>query len=74
MGQRLKVWGKQNTKCIRCKKPSVKTFETAYDDSVSTSYCIRYFERLCAVCSYWAAWILVDNGRIKISTEKEYIK
>ena len=59
-------WGKQNVKCPDCKKPQLMTYETAYDYQVSNSYCVRYFERLCANCLYWCGWIWVDNGKIKL--------
>ena len=62
-----KVWGKQDTKCKKCKSPATKTFETAYDDNVDGWYCVRYFERLCAVCMYWSAWIWLNNGQEKVT-------
>jgi hypothetical protein len=62
-------WGKQNTICKKCKKPSTQTWETSYDDFVDGRYCIRYFERLCAVCLYWSAWIWLDNGREKVTID-----
>jgi hypothetical protein len=65
MGERLKAWGKQDIKCLRCKNPAVKTYEILEDYEMSNSYMIRYFERLCSVCLYWSAWVLINNGKIK---------
>jgi hypothetical protein len=66
MSTKMKQWGKQYIKCPSCKTPSTMTFETAYDDLVSDSYCVRYFERLCANCLYWSGWIWVNNGKVKL--------
>ncbi len=64
-----KAWGKQDTKCKKCKSPATKTFETAYDNNVDGWYCVRYFERLCAVCMYWSAWIWLNNGQEKVTID-----
>ena len=66
MGQGLKLWGKQDTICPTCNSSATHTYATVEDDVMSESYCIRYFERLCAVCDYWSGWIWVNNGEIKI--------
>lgn len=65
----MNKWGRQNTKCLKCHNPATQTFETAYDDNVDGSYCIRYFERLCAVCLYWSGWILINNGETKVTID-----
>jgi hypothetical protein len=64
-----KKWGQQNTICKSCKNKSTQTFETAYDDFIDGSYCIRYFERLCASCLYWSGWIWLDNGQQKLTID-----
>ena len=48
----ITLWGRQNTKCPICGKPSTQTFQTVdeYDEQ------LRIFERLCASCLYWSAW------------------
>ena len=65
----MKIWGRQDIKCLRCKNSSVKTFETAYDDNVGGNYCVRYFDRFCVKCGYWSGWIWLNNGQIKIPIE-----
>jgi hypothetical protein len=65
----FKPWGKQDTICKKCKHPSTQTFETQYDDMIDGYYCIRYFERLCASCLYWSAWIWLNNGREKVTID-----
>jgi uncharacterized protein with PIN domain len=65
----MNKWGRQNTKCPKCKNPATQTFETNYDERVSEAYCIRYFERLCAVCLYWSGWIWINNGRTKVTID-----
>jgi hypothetical protein len=65
----MNKWGRQNTKCAKCKSPAVQTFETNFDYEVSEAYCVRYFERLCAVCLYWSGWIWLNNGRDKVTID-----
>lgn len=66
MSQEIIKWGRQNTVCRVCRNPATQTFETAYDDNIEGHYCIRYFERLCASCLYWSAWILLNNGQDRV--------
>lgn len=63
----MNKWGKQNTICIRCKNPAVQTFETVNDGEYGEN---RYFERLCASCLYWSAWIWIGRGaEIKVTID-----
>ena len=65
----MKQWGRQNIKCTKCKSPAVQTFETNSDYEISETYCVRYFERLCAVCFYWSGWIWLNNGKDKVTID-----
>ena len=59
-------WGQQNTKCRRCGNKSTQTYETAGLGDDYGNIEARFFERLCAVCLYWSAFMYLYNGEYKV--------
>ena len=65
----MKPWGQQNTKCKRCGHKSTQTFETASLPDDYGNEQARFFERLCAVCLYWSAFMYLYNGEYKVTID-----